>query len=610
MDTSLNFLKKNLQELYKNKFFLFTAITTLFQYIFFILLISDGNASAINFKTAFACVPPLLVYLCFVFIPYSFVFLFSGAKQRIFIIIINLLITLLLIFDLWYYRSNSSFLNYYMLSMATNLDGLASSILAMFRPVDLLFLVSTVILIIMYIKDRDYCSKYKKDFNKFYLLFLIPILYLSYNHIKVDKFQKGYPYQHLFKRMWSQNKMMYNLTPLGYHAYDFYNYIKDKQNYILSQEEKTKIKAYFNSKENTASDSGYAGKFKGKNLIILQVESLENFVINESIDNQEITPNLNKLIDNSLYFSNYHEQTLNGTTSDATFVSNTSMLPVLVGNNNFNYPFNDYNSLPKLLKQMSYNTYSLHGEKGTYWNWIMAEKHMGFDTCSDLSAFKIDEILGLGLSDKSFLSQAVKKIEKQKKPFFTFMITLTSHTPFNFVKDQTAIKLPENLQDTKTGGFIESVHYADEAIGNLINELDKSGILEDTLVVIYGDHEGLNKYFHDEVLEIEGIPDKWKNNDKKVPLIVYSKGLMGEEIKTNGGQVDFLPTISSLMGVDESKYRDTALGRNLLNTNKNYVVLTNKTYRGTEISDEEKEKYVNILETSNIMIKSNYFKGR
>jgi lipoteichoic acid synthase len=609
MDTSLDFLKRNVKDLLKNRFFLTASIGTLLQCIIFILLLSDGDAVKVNLKTAFACVPPILVYVSFVLIPYSFGFLFKGKKQKLFFMLVNLLIGLLLIFDLWYYRSNSSFLNYYMLDMATNLDGLSSSVLAMFRPIDLVFLLSSILLIIMLIKD-SHPNKSKRDINKFCLLFIIPILYLSYNHIKVDKFKKGYPFQHSFKRMWSQNKMMYNLTPLGYHVYDFYNYLKDKGTYSLSQEERNKIKAYFNSKEKNIADSGYEGKFRGKNLIAIQVESLENFVINESIDNQEITPNLNKLLHNSFYFSNYHEQTLNGTTSDATFVSTTSMLPVLEGNNNFNYPFNDYNSLPKLLKQMSYNTYSMHGEKGTYWNWVMAEKHMGFDACLDLSAFKTDEILGLGLSDKSFLSQAVKKIEKQKKPFFTFMLTLTSHSPFDFVKEQATIKLPDYLKDTKTGGFIESIHYTDEAIGNFIKELDKSGILDDTIVVIYGDHEGLNKYFHDEVMGIEGIPDSFKNNDKKVPLIIYSKELKGRELKVNGGQVDFLPTISSLMGVDEKKYIDTALGRNLLKTRRDYVVLTDKTYKGTEIPNAEKEKYINLLETSNIMIKSNYFKGR
>ncbi len=92
-------------------------------------------------------------------------------------------------------------------------------------------------------------------------------------------------------------------------------------------------------------------------------------------------------------------------------------------------------------------------------------------------------------------------------------------------------------------------------------------------------------------------------------MIIYSKDIKGKEIKTNGGQVDFLPTISYLMGIDENKYINTALGRNLLNTNLDYTVLTDKTYRGKEISNEEKKNYIDVIRISNNMIKANYFKG-
>lgn len=606
----INFLEKNIKEIVKNRFFITAAIGTLLEFIFFILLLSDGNAISINFKTAILGVPSFLVYICFALIPYSFSFLFKGRGQKLFIIITNLLISLLLIFDLWYYRSNSSFLNFYMLDMTSNLDGLSSSILAMFRPIDLVFLINLVVLTIMFFKNAHEYKGLRIDISKFCLLLLIPVLYLGYDHIKVDKYQRGYAYQYLFRRTWSQNLMMYSLSPIGYHLFDYYNYTEDKKPYVMSKEEQDSIKNYYASKEKELPNSEYSSIFKGKNLIVLQVESMENFIINQKIDGQEITPNLNKLLGSSLYFSNYHEQTLNGTTSDATYVSNTSMFPTLSGNNNFNYPFNDYNSLPKLLKQQGYNTYSMHGEKGTYWNWVTAEKHMGFDTCLDISKFNSSDILGLGLSDKSFLSQAVNKIQMQKQPFYTFMITLTSHSPFSIPSDQITIKLPDYLKGTKTGGFIESIHYTDDMIGRFMEALDEKGLLDNTVVVIYGDHEGLHKFFNEDVQGIKDIPDSWKNNDRRIPLIIYSKGSTGKEIKVNGGQVDFLPTISYLMGIDESKYSNTALGRNLLNTNKDYVVLTNRTYKGTPISKQEEQKYIDVLDTSNLMIKTNYFKGR
>lgn len=610
MDNVIDFFEKNMKELFKDKFFLTATIGTLLEYVLFILLLSDGNAARIDFKTAIICVPPILVYVAFAIVPYSFGFLFKGRGQKIFMMIINMLVSVLMMFDLWYFRSNSTFLNYYMFDMTSNLDGLSSSILAMFRPIDLAFFINSGILTAMFIKNAKSYKRLAIDPSKFYLLFLIPIMYLTYNHIKVDKFQRGYNCQYLFRRTWSQNQVMYNLTPLGYHIFDFYTYKQDSKAYVLTQEEENQIKGYFDSKEKNLPKNNYSGIFKGKNLIVIQVESMENFVINEKINNQEITPNLNKLMSNSLYFSNYHEQTYNGTTSDATFVSNTSMLPALAGTNSFTYPYNDYNSLPKLLKQQGYNTYEMHGEKGTYWNWMTSDKHMGFDTCVDIAQFNSDEVIGLGLSDKSFLSQAVGKIEKQKQPYYTFMITLTSHSPFTIPEDQISISVPGDLKGTKIGGFIESINYTDAMIGKFMEELDEKGMLDNTVVAIYGDHEGVHKFFGEEAQGMKGIPDKWKNNDRRVPLIIYSKGIQGKEFKVNGGQVDFLPTISYLMGMDEDKYMNTSLGRNLLNTNSDYVVLTNRSYRGTDISDDEKKKTIDVLNTSNLMIKANYFKGK
>jgi phosphoglycerol transferase MdoB-like AlkP superfamily enzyme len=610
LDRAINFLEKNIKDFLKDKFFLTAVTGTLLQAILFILLLSDGNAIKINFKTAIVGVPPILVYVSFVLIPYSFCFLLKGKAKKLFIIITNLLISLLLVFDLWYYRSNSSFLNYYMLDMTTNLEGLSSSIFAMFRSIDLIFFTTALILMFMFKTNLQNYKNSSRDAAKFMLLFFIPILYLGYTHIKIDKLQRGYAYQYIFRRSWSQNQTIYNLTPLGYHAYDFFNYLEDRKPYILTHSEEVRIDKYFNAKEKGLPDNRYAAAFEGKNLLVIQVESLESFIIKEVVGHQEITPNLNRLLNNSLYFSNYREQTYNGTTSDATYVSNTSMFPTLVGNNNFNYPYNEYNSLPNLLKKEGYNTYSMHGEKGTYWNWMTAEKNMGFDTTLDITEFKEDEKIGLGLSDRSFLTQALEKIEKQKKPFYSFMITLTSHSPFTIPEHEINIKLTDNLKGTRMGGFIESINYTDRVIGEFIETLDNKGMLEDTIVAIYGDHEGVSKFFDEEVKSLKGIPDKWKENDRRVPLIIYSKALNGEEFKANGGQVDFLPTMSYLMGIEEENYINTALGRNLLNTNLDKSVLTNRTYRGSDISEEKEQFYIDVLEISNIMIKSNYFKGR
>lgn len=609
VDKVIYFFEKNIKGILNNTFFLIAIIGTFLQCILFLLLLSDANAVKIYIKLAVYTVPPVLIYLAFILIPYSFCFLFRGKRQMLFIIGTNMLISILFVGNLWYYRSNNTFLNFYMFAMRENLEGLSSSIIAMSRFIDLAFLLSPIILIVMYKKKSHFYRKLDVSLSRFLFLLLVPIFYLSYSHIKIDKLGKCYANQFLFTPNWSQNQMMYNLSPIGYHVVDLYRYIEDKKPYLLSTEEEKKIKEFYASKEKGLPKNNYFGMFKGKNLISLQFESLEGFVINEKINGQEITPNLNRLLANSLYFSNYHEQTHNGTTSDATFVSNTSMYPVLAGSNNFNYPYNAYNSLPKLLKGDGYSTFSMHGSKGTYWNWVAAEKNLGFDTCYDITKFNDDEIIGLGLSDRSFFPQAIKKLEELPKPYYTFMLTISSHVPFIIPEDDIKLALPDYLLGTKTGDYLQSIHYTDEMLGIFMAELDRKGFLDDTVIVINGDHEGLHKYYDDDVKSIEELPEKWLDNEKKVPVIIYSKGLESEEIRVNGGQIDFLPTISYLFGIEEERYVNTALGRNLLNTNLDYVIFPDRTYKGREITDVEKEKYFEALETSHSMTRANYFQN-
>ncbi|MNP41867.1 Lipoteichoic acid synthase 1 [compost metagenome] len=143
-----------------------------------------------------------------------------------------------------------------------------------------------------------------------------------------------------------------------------------------------------------------------------------------------------------------------------------------------------------------------------------------------------------------------------------------------------------------------------------LEELDKKGLLDNTVVAIEGDHTGVHKYYNDKVEELKN-PESWwlDKEDSSVPLIIYQKNLQNSfKSDIAGGQIDIMPTLAYLMGIDESKYINTALGRNLLKTNKSFAVMTNRSVRGT-LSEEEKEFYINSLELSDKMIKSDYFEN-
>jgi phosphoglycerol transferase MdoB-like AlkP superfamily enzyme len=590
-----------------NTVLIYSVFIALIKSLLFLGVIATEKATSIDFTRAFFGEPHLIVYTCFILIFLSFSFLFKGKAQLVVMAIFNLAFTLLLIADLWYYRGFNNFVTAHNLKMTGNLDNLLSDVLSMMRPIDFLFIIDLFLLFFMCIKLKGMYSKKKRSISAFFGIILLSISYISIIHYKVDIFEKGQN-TILFRICWTPNQTMANLSPIGYHIYDVYNYWSESKPYHLSSNERTEIEQWYKDKKETLEPNQYKGMLKGKNLIVIQVESLENFVVNQKIEDQEISPNINKLLKNSLYFKNYHEQVYNGTSSDADLLTNTSVYPVRRGSTFFRYPYNTYNSLPNLLEKQGYATTAIHPDKGSYWNWQPALKSIGFQNTIDSASFNMDETIGLGLSDGSYLKQVEPIIKSQKAPFYTFLVTLTSHGPFDLPEEYRELKLQQELDKSKMGGYFQSIHYVDKHIGILMDNLDRSGMLDNSVVVIYGDHTGVHKYYEDEVAKLSKQEDWWKGNNCRIPLIIYDKSLSGEEISTIGGQVDLLPTLAYLMGIEDSDYNSTAMGRNLLNTKKNYTVLSNGEFIGEAATDKEKEDAIKGLELADKIIRSDYFK--
>ncbi|MEF9933999.1 MAG: LTA synthase family protein [Clostridium sp.] len=577
--------------------------------LFFLVITSSDTGTGVNFKTIFYSMPPLLVYFSFFICFLSFSLIFKGRLHIVALYTLNILITFIILGDLLYYRANGSFLSIHLINYTSNLDNLGSSIYTLFRPIDLIFAGIDIVLLIYMIIVHNAYTKFKGGLLPFSLVFLVGFSYLFYAHIKIDKLNRGFFNQTIFVNSWAQNQTMSNLTPIGFHLFDTYNYIKDMKSYTLSNEEKSSVDYFFNKKAEILPTNEYKGMFKGKNLIILQVESLENFVIGQSIGGTEITPNINKLLNNSIYFNNFIEQTHLGTTSDAELMTNTSVFPVRRGSTFFRFPSNTYeSSLPNLMESMGYSTLALHPDRGSYWNWMNALTSIGFDNCIDSTKLDNKEMIGLGISDRSFLNQLPGILKEQKEPFYTFAITLTSHTPFSLPKEYVTVNTPNFLKGKLLGSYIESIHYTDDAIGRFINDLEKNNMLDNSVVVIYGDHEGPHKYFKDDFKSTDNLDEFMINNNSKVPFIIYSKGMEGKTIPTLSGQIDILPTLSYLMGVDEKEYSYSSFGRNILNTNYSFTYNAKGDILNETLPNDLVKLHSKSIYYSDILIRSNYFK--
>lgn len=322
---------------------------------------------------------------------------------------------------------------------------------------------------------------------------------------------------------------------------------------------------------------------KGKNLVLIQVEALQNFVINAEYNGQIITPNLNEFIKNeTLYFDHYYSNIGKGNTADAEFSTLNSLYPVIDRECYTLYEDNTFDGLPWLLRDKGYSTFAIHGYKGEFWNREAAYPGQGFMDFYSMEDLDSTDIIGLGISDKSMFKQAVGIFKEQKQPFFSFIITLSSHHPYIIDPGQATLQLREEDVDTKFGAYLQTIHYMDEAFGQFIQDLKDAGLYDNTVIALYGDHHGLNVGMDNNAEIMTKYLGRTYDYDEmlKVPMLIHVPGSgVCRTISTTGGQIDFLPTIANIMDIDiEQPY---ILGQDLVNAQDGFVAFTAYLFGGS-----------------------------
>lgn len=329
-----------------------------------------------------------------------------------------------------------------------------------------------------------------------------------------------------------------------------------------------------NVRANSKDPIGF-GKMAGKNAIVIQLEAFQNFPIHLKVGDQLVTPILNELADNGYYFPHFFQQIGQGNTSDAEFMSNTSIYPTAKVAMSTGYGDRDLPSLPKLLEQRGYAAETFHVNDVTFWDRDKMYPALGFDRYFDKPSFENDNFNGFGASDVQLYKTAVKRMAELKQentPFYMQMITASSHHPFKIPKDKQWLKLPDDIAGTQLGDYLEAVHYTDYAIGELIEMLKENDLYNDTMLVIYGDHFGLQPQDNDpkELSEKLGITYHERISRFNIPLIIRVPGDAPRQvIKTAGGQVDIMPTVANLLGISLKDEDYVAFGHDLLNTDGN-----------------------------------------
>jgi phosphoglycerol transferase MdoB-like AlkP superfamily enzyme len=303
------------------------------------------------------------------------------------------------------------------------------------------------------------------------------------------------------------------------------------------------------------------------NLIVVQVESMQDFVVDCRVNGQDVMPHLRDWAKDGVRFTNVTDQTSEGRTSDAEFASLVSLLPLDHGAVAFRFPGNHYVGLPHVLTEHGYATLSAVPFESGFWNRRVMHAAYGFQRSLFEPDFEMTEQIGWGLNDRDFLQQMVPKLTRLSQPFAAWLITLSLHHPFNdFPERHKALKLG-GLEHTSFGNYLHTMHFFDQALADFQGALARAGLLDNTLLVVFGDHDA--GFPRTAALAgsigIGSDTAAWELNDR-VPLLVKVPGRGSARptgaVAVAAGQTDFAPTLLALLGIDAADL--PYAGRNLL----------------------------------------------
>jgi len=567
-----------------------------------------------------------------------------------------------------YYVFYTSFASFGELATISQTETVTGSI---WEKMQLFYIVYLILpMIFYYIHNKlnkspyyNFLDKVEKGKKMFLATFIVGFAFISFSFANAT----GTDYSRLNKQ-WNRLYIVERFGILLYEVNDLFQTLRPKLSSLFGYEEAQELFLnYFSNEDNLKykESNKYTNVLKGKNIVFVHMESMQTFLMDVAFNGQELTPNLNKLALEGMFFSNFYPQVSTGTSSDTEFTLLTSLMPVASGTVFVSHYEKVFNSLPKYLTESGYYTFSMHGNLSSMWNRNKAHPSLGYQGMYFEESFDYsnEDIINLGINDKLFFNQAINIMEEIESSYPNYMgtvITLSNHSPFTFLdlygqydfsttyeeyNEVTGLmqKYTTNfIEKTPVGNYMHSVHYADAALGEFINYIKESTAFDNTVFVFYGDHDAklsrkeINylynyNYKTGEVLseEDEGyvLYDSYAHElNKKTPLIIWSKdedlkNIFKGKIDYYMGMIDVAPTILNMLGITN----EYALGHDIFNIKDENLVafpngnfLTNLIYYNNSKGDFKvinenaiiEEEYINnkikyvesLLEVSNSII--------
>ena len=499
---------------------------------------------------------------------------FKGRKSYWIMVIIDFLLSLWLFSNILYYREFSDFLSTSIIKTSgSTSDNLGKSIAGITKGTDFLVFLDVVIIVLLIAFKVFKIDVRRLKLKVSLLIEGLAVVLIGTNLTMAQKDRSG-----LLTRTFDNN---YIVKYLGLNAFAVYDGIKTAQNNaIMAKANHSDLKTVqsYIKKNYIAPNPEYYGVAKNKNVLIIHLESFQQFLIDYKWDGKEVTPNLNKLYhaNDTISFDNFFNQVGQGKTSDAEMMLENSIFGLQSGSAMSSYgTSNTFESAPAILDQKGgYTSAVMHGGAGSFWNRDNAYKSFGYDYFMPLSYYqnKKGYYSGYGIKDKLFFEQSIKYMEHLPQPFYLKMITVTNHYPYDLDKKNQSIDKTDT-GDKTVDGYVQTAHYLDQAVGELMSYLKKSGLEKNTLIMLYGDHYGISGNHHKASAQLLD-KDSFNNFDnlqfQRVPLMFHMPGLKGGINHTYGGEIDVRPTLFNLLGINDQNM--IQFGHSLLAKNAPQIV--------------------------------------
>lgn len=525
-----------------------------------IAIVATWLKTYIVYKTAFSITIDNALQEFILFInPLSMVLFLYGValffksdkvKNR-YLLAMTLFTSAILYGNVAFYRFFSDFITLPLLFQTQNFGDLKSSAAESIFWTDIFYFSDflIVLLVIKFLPTVKTTSKATSVQRKAYFILSAALMFFNLGLAEAERPQ-------LLTRSFDREMLVKNIGMYNYHLYDVYIQSRSQaQRALANGSELVEITNYVSSSQAEPSEE-MQGIAEDRNLIVVTLESLQTFVLNNEMNGQTITPFMNELTkdEDTIYFPNFYHQTGLGKTSDSEFILENSLYPRGGSAVFFTHSGNTYNSMAEKLGENGYFTNVQHANTKSFWNRDIMYQAFEIEEFQDVESFTIEEgqAVNWGMKDVPFMQQSVEHMAEMPQPFYSRLLTLTNHHPFYLDEEDKFISEFDSNSGT-LNRYFQTARYLDEAVKELFDELKAKGLYENSIIVMYGDHYGISENHNAAMSQYLGkeITPYENAQLQKVPFFVhipgYGEGHVNEEVS---GQIDMRPTIMNLMGLE------------------------------------------------------------